>query len=195
MNSPRQRDVTDLLRAWSDGDQDALERLVPLVYDELRRMAERYLSQERPNHTLQPTALVHDVYCRLVAKTPDVGWQDQGHFFAVAARNMRQILVDHARTHARGKRGGGAPKASLDEVGEIAVKRPDDLVALDDSLDALAEMDPTKATIIELRFFGGLSVEETALTVGCSTATVMRQWRSARAWLYRQLSQEPSDDP
>lgn len=185
--SSEPQDVTQLLLAWSNGDQDSAEKLVPLVYDELRQLAARYLARERPEHTLQPTALVHEAYLRLV-DLRHVQWQDRTHFFAIAAQAMRRLLVDHARKHRSAKRGGVDRRLSLDEVGEVATARAPDLVALDDALTNLAEIDPTKASIVELRFFGGLSNQETAEVVGCSRSTVVRHWRMAKAWLHSELS-------
>jgi RNA polymerase sigma factor (TIGR02999 family) len=178
--------VTRLLRAWGAGEEGAFERLFPLVYDELRRTARRFLAGERQGHTLQATALVHEAYFRLVAQRQGQ-WQERAQFYAVAARSMRRILVDHARCRASLKR-GGAPPLPLDEAGDVAERRPDDLVALDDALTSLGEIDAQKAAVVELRFFGGLSNEETAVVLGCSRATVIRQWRIARAWLYDALS-------
>ncbi len=187
-------EVTELLRAWGQGDSGILDELIPLVYDELRQRARRYLGQERSNHTLQPTALVHDVYCRLVKSTPDVEWENRSHFFAIASRGMRQILVEYARGKASAKRGGDCSKISLEDVGEIAVSRPEDLVALDDGLEALAAMDPDKAKLVELRFFGGLTLEAAAEAMGYSHATASREWRVARAWMYREMKGHESDD-
>ncbi len=183
-------DVTQLLVDWSNGDQQALERLLPLVYDELRRRARLYLSRERDGHTLQPTALVNEAYLRLIDQTR-VRWQDRTHFLAVAAQVMRRILVDHARTRKRSKRGGGAAAVGLDEVQLAAPERAVDLVALDDALEALAQLDPRQAAIVEQRYFGGMTIEETAQRLGISPATVKRDWEGARAWLYRELRRRP----
>jgi RNA polymerase sigma-70 factor, ECF subfamily len=183
------REVTRLLRAWSAGEDAALERLFPLVYDELRRTARRFLAGERVGHTLQPTALVHEVYFRLVAQRR-VQWQERSQFYAIAARSMRRILVDHARGRASLKRGGEHP-LPIEEAHRVAERRSDDLVALDDALTALGEIDPQKAALVELRFFGGLSNEEAAVALHCSRATVIRQWRIARAWLYHELAAPP----
>ena len=185
MSSPPE-DVTQLLIAWSQGDRDSAERLVPLIYDELRQLAARYLARERAEHTLQPTALVHEAYMRLV-DLRHVQWQDRTHFFAIAAQAMRRLLVDHARKHRSAKRGGPIRRLSLEEVSEVAASRAPDLVALDEALDGLAEIDPTKASIVELRFFGGLSNQEAAEVMGCSRSTVVRQWRMAKAWLHSEL--------
>ena len=179
-------DVTSLLVASSKGDQEALNQLLPLVYDELRRLADRYLHRERSDHTLQATALVHEAYLRLIDQR--VSWANRAHFFGVAAEMMRRILIDHARSRQAAKRGSGGIKISLDDVLELTDERAADLIALDDALKALAEFDPQKARVVELRFFGGLSIEETAAVMGLGTATITRQWRLARAWLYHELS-------
>lgn len=180
-------DVTNLLIAWNHGNQEAMDLLVPLVYDEMRRLAASYLADERKAATLQPTALVHEAYLRLVAqKLPD--WQSRSHFFGVAAHLMRQILVDHARKHRSAKRGGGAVTAPFEEALSFAPERSADVIALDDGLQALAALDPRKCQILELRFFGGFSVEETAQALGISVATVGREQRLAEAWLHRELS-------
>ena len=181
-----QDDVTAILRAWSEGDRRALDRLTPIIYDELRRLARRYMRQERPDHSLQTTALVNEAYMRLVDYTR-MQWQDRAHFFAVSAQLMRRILVDHARRHNL-KRGGAVPHVSLDDAASVAGEAPTDLVALDDALNALAQLDPRKARVVEMRFFGGLSVEETAVVLSVSPITVMRDWNSAKAWLYRELT-------
>jgi RNA polymerase sigma factor (TIGR02999 family) len=180
MNPASASTVTQLLRAWSNGDQTARERLIPLVYEELRRVAHNYLRRERPGQMMQTTALVHEAYLRLV-EIEQATWQDRGHFFAVAARIMRHILVDIARSRR-------APQVSLVEVMDVAPAPARDLVALDEALDALAQLDPRKSQIVELRFFGGLSVEETAETLQISRRTVNREWNAAKAWLYRELS-------
>lgn len=184
--APRLEDVTSLLVASSNGDQQALNQLLPLVYDELRRLADRYLHRERSDHTLQATALVHEAYLRLVDQK--VSWVNRAHFFGVAAEMMRRILIDHARSRQAAKRGSGGIKLSLDDVLEITDERAADLIALDEALKALAEFDPQKARVVELRFFGGLSIEETAAVLGLGTATITRQWRLAKAWLYHELS-------
>jgi RNA polymerase sigma factor (TIGR02999 family) len=189
-SSELQSEVTGILRDWSGGDARAPERLMPFVYDELRRLARAFLGREREGHTLQPTALVHEAYMRLVDQT-QVQWQNRAHFFGVAAQMMRRILVDHARAHEAEKRGGEFQKLSLDENLDAAgAARDVNLVALDDALNRLAEMDPQKSKIVELRFFGGLSVEETAEVLGVSAPTVKRQWRMAKAWLYGQVKSE-----
>ena len=185
------QDVTKLLIQWSKGDSEALDALVPLVYDELRRLAQLYLSREKPGHTLSSTALVHEAYLRLVQQK-DVTWQNRAHFFGVAARMMRRILVDHARRHGYAKRGGGALTLSLDETVAAAPEREISLVALDDALDSLAKLDERQSRMVELRFFGGLSIEETSEVLGVSAPTVKREWASARAWLYREISGSPS---
>ena len=177
--------VTTLLRAWSRGDQRAFEQLTPLVYDELRRRAGHYLRGERQNHTLRPTALVHEVYLRLV-DLDQVNWQDRTHFFALAARQMRRILVDSARARKSQKRGGGVVDVTFDEASAVAARRPD-LVALDDALTALMAQDERKARVVELRFFGGLTNEEIAAELGISTDTVTRDWQMAKLWLRREL--------
>ena len=189
----RQRQaVTRLLRAWGDGETAAGERLLPLVYGELRSMAGRYLRRERPDHTLQPTALVHEAYLRLVDQRL-VGWQGRGQFFGLAAQMMRRILVDHARRHRYAKRGGDWVRIPFEEVENFGVARPQELVALDDALAELAEIDPRRAQIVELRYFGGLQVNEIAPLLDLSTATVNRQWRAARAWLFHRLQPDDAD--
>jgi len=178
--------VVELLRTWSDGDTSALERLTPIVYDELHRLARRYMRGERPGHSLQTTALVNEAYMRLVDYTR-MQWQDRAHFFAVSAQVMRRILVEHARRHNL-KRGGGVPHVSLDEAALVGGDRAANLVALDDALHMLAQIDPRKAQVVEMRFFGGLNVDETAGVLKVSPATVMRDWSTAKAWLYRELA-------
>ena len=189
MNTPPE-DVTALLRAWGSGDREAGERLVPLIYRELRRQASRYLRRERRDHTLPATALVHEAYLRLVGEPAP--WENRAHFFGVAARVMRQVLVDHARRHGAAKRGGGWARVSLEGPAgsPIAPERELDLVVLDRALEELAELDPGKARVVELRFFGGLSLDETAETLGVSPSTVGREWRMARAWLRRSIVAE-----
>ena len=179
-------DVSALLRAWSGGDRGALERLAPIVYGELHRLARRYMRGERPGHSLQTTALVNEAYMRLVDYRR-MQWQNRAHFFAVSAQVMRRILVEHARRHNL-KRGGAVEHVSLDEVAVVGSGRAVDLVALDDALNALARFDPRKVQVVEMRFFGGLSVEETAEVLKISTVTVMRDWSTAKAWLYRELT-------
>jgi RNA polymerase sigma factor (TIGR02999 family) len=177
--------VTALLRAWRGGDEEAWGQLVPLVYDELRRVARRQLRRERGEHTLQPTALVHEAFLRLVDQK--VTWQNRAHFFGVAAQLMRRILVDHARQRHAAKRGGGAALVALDSANALAPEREVDLLALDGVLEQLTSLDPQQGRIVELRFFGGLTVEETAEALGISPATVKRDWSLAKAWLYRAL--------
>ena len=179
-------DVSQLLRAWSDGDQGALAALTPIVYDELRRLARRYMRRERPGHSLQTTALVNEAYLRLV-DYKRMEWQNRAHFFAVSAQLMRRILVEHARRQNL-KRGGDVRHISLNEAAVVGGGRATDLVALDDAMNALARLDPRKEQVIEMRFFGGLSVEETAEVLKVSPVTVLRDWSTARAWLYRELS-------
>ncbi len=185
---PSGEDVTVFLRAWSGGDQNALDRMIPIVYKELHRLAHRHLRRERPGHSLQTTALVNEAYLRLVDYNR-MQWQDRAHFFAVSAQLMRRILVGHARRHNL-KRGAGVLHVTLDEAA-IAVAgagRASDLVALDDALNALARFDPRKVQVVEMRFFGGLSLEETAEVLKVSAVTVRRDLRTARAWLYRELT-------
>ena len=188
---PRTGDLTALLTAWRRGDQTALERLTPLVYDELRRVARRHIRQERAGQTLQQTALVNEAYIRLVDAS-GIDWQDRTHFFSVSSRIMRRVLIDAARSRAARKRGGGLARTAGSEIelDQLPARRSDraaELCALDDALEALARMDPRRAHVIELRFFGGLSVEETADTLNVSPQTVMRDWKLARAWLTREL--------
>jgi RNA polymerase sigma factor (TIGR02999 family) len=183
--------VTELLLNWRRGDEDAREQLIPLVYGELRRVARRYLRKERPDHTLQSGALVHEAYLRLLReKTPQ--WENRAHFFGFAAQLMRHILVDHARSRNAAKRGAGVPRLALDEEMALSRGRDLDLLALDDALNRLAELDPQQSKLIELRFFGGLSIEETAVVLNISPATVKREWTTARAWLQREMK---SKDP
>jgi RNA polymerase sigma-70 factor (ECF subfamily) len=179
-------EATLLLRAWGAGDREALDRLTPIVYDELRRLARRYLQRERPGHSLQATALVNEAYLRLV-DYKHMQWQDRSHFFAVSSQLMRRILVEHARRHNL-KRGGDVQHVALEESAIVGGGRPGDLVALDDALNELGQLDPRKARVVEMRFFGGLSVEEIAQVLGVSPITVMRDWTTAKAWLYRELT-------
>jgi RNA polymerase sigma factor (TIGR02999 family) len=185
------RTVTELLRAWGEGDQAAVDELVPLVYGELRRQARRYMRAQPSGHTLQTTALVHETYLRLVGRSR-VQWKGRAHFFGVAAKAMRSILVDHARARGAAKRGGAARPVTLGEAGEIAeVADPErgvDVLALDEALARLGELDPRKSQLVELRYFGGLGIEEAAVVLGVSPATVKREWTTARAWLKRELS-------
>ena len=187
MSDPSGADTTELLRAWSSGDSQALRQLTPRIYRELRRMAAHILQIERPGHTLQSAELVHEVYLRLV-NIHEVQWQHRAHFFAVSATLMRRILLDRARKRVAAKRGGRPRPLDLDKALDVASARDRELVALDDALKTLAEVDPRKARIVELRFFGGLSVEETAEVVRVSCDTVMRDWKTARAWLWTELS-------
>ena len=188
---PAGGDVSQLLRAWSDGDQGALERLIPIVYKELHRLARHYMKGERPGHVLQTTALVNEAYMRLV-DYKRMQWQNRAHFFAVSAQLMRRILVEHARRQNL-KRGGGVQHVSLDEAAVVGGDRPADLVALDAAMDALARLDPRKVQVVEMRFFGVLSVEETAEVLKVSPITVMRDWSTAKAWLYRELAGGTTD--
>jgi len=182
--------VTDLLSRWSEGDAAARDELVPLVYDELRRIARKCLAGQRSSHTLQPTALVHEAYLRLVnANRNPMHWQNRVHFFAAASQMMRQILVDHARKHMAAKRGGGGITLVLDEGLALPQKASLDLIALDDAMKRLASLDARQCLIVELRFFGGLSIEETAQAVDISPATTKREWATARLWLHREMSQ------
>ena len=182
-----QHEITRLLADWSNGDQRALEKLTPLVYEELRRLAKRYLRQERPGHTLQSTALVHEAYLKLVGQH-DVRWQNRAHFLGIAARLIRRILVDYARNRYAQKRGAEAPKLSLDEALAVSEGRDLDLVSLDEALQALAEFDERQSRIVELRFFAGLSIDEAAELLRVSPATIKREWTAARAWLFREMT-------
>lgn len=188
MTNPTSHEVTQLLLAWNDGDGEALEKLVPLVQAELHRLAHRYMGQERPGHQLQTSALVNEAYMRLI-DWQNVKWQNRAHFFGVSAQLMRRILVDFARQRPR-VQGESARHVALDEVLVVSADRSEDLVALDDALKTLAEMDERKSRIVELRFFGGLSVEETAEVMGLAPITIMREWNKAKAWLYRELSND-----
>ncbi len=187
MRSVSSYPVTDLLSRWSGGDAAAGDALVPIVYDELRRIARKCLAGQRSGHTLQPTALVHEAYLRLVNRG-SAPWQNRAHFFAMAARMMRQILVDHARMHAAAKRGGGAITLVLDEAAAMPRKATLDLLALDDAMKKLAVLDARQCQIVELRFFGGLSIDETAEVIDISPATTKREWATARVWLHRAMS-------
>lgn len=179
--------VTRLLDAWNAGDRSALDGLLPLVHDDLKRMARRMMGRERTGHTLQPTALVHEAYVRLTGER-GMQWQDRAHFLAVTAQLMRFVLVDHARKRSVAKRGGSRQRVSLDDVLLVSPDAPGELLALDQALETLAALDPRKAKVVEMRLFGGLSVEESAAVLGVSGVTVMRDWRFARAWLQRQLA-------
>jgi RNA polymerase sigma factor (TIGR02999 family) len=186
MSMPSSHEVTQLLLAWSDGDQAALEQLTPLVYRELRRLARGYMRQERPDHILQTTALINEAYLRLI-DWKDVRWQNRAHFFGVAAQLMRRILVDFARASNQAKRGGAMRQVSLDEAAAVSVERAAEFIALDEALSRLAIIDQRRSRMVELRFFGGLSEEETAEALKVSPRTVRREWSLARAWLYREL--------
>jgi RNA polymerase sigma factor (TIGR02999 family) len=190
---PVSGDISTLLRAWSDGDQGALAELMPIVYEELRRLARRYMKRERAGHSLQTTALVHEAYIRLV-DYKRMHWQDRAHFLAVSAQAMRRILVDHARRR-NVKRGADAEHVSLDAAAVVSTDASHDFVSLDDALNALAERAPRKAQVVELRFFGGLSVDETAEVLHVSSITVMREWKTAKAWLYRELTGRSGNGP
>jgi RNA polymerase sigma factor (TIGR02999 family) len=193
MSKPPPNEITERLVAWGAGDRAALDQLLPVVYQELRRMAGNYLRQENPGHTLQPTALVHEAWLRLIDQAR-VDWRNRAQFFGVAAQMMRRILVDHAKAKHREKRGGDAVKLSLDDVINLSRERAAELLALDDALDELARVDERKSRVIELRYFGGFSVEETAQILGVSPETVMRDWKLAKAWLYQQIRRGTSDD-
>jgi RNA polymerase sigma factor (TIGR02999 family) len=187
--SPPLPEVSQLLVDWSNGNQAARDRLLPLVYTELRQLAHRYMRRERSGHTIQTTALIHEAYLRLVDQT-QVHWQHQAHFFGIAARLMRQILIEYARRRTRAKRGGGVGTLTLDETARVSQTRATELLALDEALERLAAIDPRKSRVVELRFFGGLSVEETAAALHVAPNTVLRDWRLAKAWLRREISHE-----
>jgi len=191
--TPSPQEISQLLVAWSKGDQAALEKLMPLVYSELHRIAKRYMERENPGHTLQTTALIHEAYLRL-ADQPQASWQNRAHFFGVAARVMRHILVDYARARNRMKQGGDVQHVSLEEAAVVSREPAAELVALDDALSALAETDARKSQVVELKYFGGLSVEEAAEVLKVSPGTVMRDWSMAKAWLYRALKPEAVDE-
>lgn len=181
-------DLTEMLKRWSSGDRDALDRLMPIIYDELRRIAKRRFRREHPDNTLQPTALVNELYIRLVDQK-GVSWEGRAHFLAIAARIMRQILVDRARARNAAKRGGGDYKLDLTDISDVPDEgRRLDLLALDRALEGLASFDPRQSRLVELKFFGGLSIEETAEVMAMSSATVKREWALARSWLFRELS-------
>lgn len=190
---PSPKEVTELLLAWSEGDRSALEQLIPLVYDELHKMARRYMVREQVAHTLQTTALVNEAYIRMIDMRK-VQWQNRAHFFAVSAQLMRRILVDFARSRNYQKRGGGRRQVTLDDALEVSPKHDADLVLLDEALDALAAVDDRKRRVVELRFFGGLTVEETAHVLEVSPDTVMRDWKMAKVWLLREMSGEGRDE-
>ncbi len=189
MTTLSEQNVTGWLLEWQQGDRAALDKLTPLIYDELRRMAHRYMQQERAGHTLQTTALVNEAYVRLVGQQR-LEWQSRAHFYAVTAQVMRHVLIDHARRRHYVKRGGGLQQVSLAEAGLMSDERAAELVALDEALDELARLDPRKSRVVELRYFGGLSLEETAETLDVSIMTVRRDWRAAKAWLYRRMKAE-----
>ncbi len=184
--------VTRLLLEWSDGNQQALEALVPLIYKELRNLAHNFLYRERPGHTLQTTALVHEAYLKLIDQN-DARWQNRAHFFAIAAQAMRRILIDSARKHAAAKRGGPQAELSLDEVADIALEPDSNLLKLDEALNQLAKIDSRQSRIVELRYFGGLTIEETAEVISVSPATVKREWMMARAWLHQEITERGLD--
>ena len=185
--TPPQGEITELLISWRGGDDQALEKLIPLVYAELRKLARRYMGRESPDHTLQTSALINEAYLKLIDQR-NVEWQNRSHFFAVAAKVMRHILIDHARSRRYSKRGAGLRKVSLDESATLTDERAGELVALDDALNALDQIDTRKSQIVELRFFGGLGIEEVAEILKVSPVTVTREWRAARAWLRREMS-------
>ena len=186
--TPSSSNVTQMLHDWSHGDREVLDKLVPVVFEELRRQAARYLKRERPGHTLQTTALIHEAYIRLIDQK-NVHWQNRAHFYAISAKLMRRILVDHARSRQAAKRGGSDIKLPLEEAMNASEGREVDLVALDEALERLAAIDPQQSRVVELKFFSGMSVEETAEVLGVSTRTVKRDWNVAKAWLRRQISE------
>ena len=192
MGTPR-HDVTELLRAWRDGDSAARDQLIPIVYQELRRLAAAHLRRERPDHTLEPTALVHEVYLRLIDQERVI-WQNRAQFFCVASQMMRRVLVDHARAHHMAKRSGRWSRVMLDEAIAVTHSADVDVLDLDSALTRLAAFDARKSQIAELRFFTGLSLEETGQALGISRATVERDWQAARAWLFKELSERASHD-
>lgn len=193
MTTVSQREITRLLADWAGGDRGALDRLAPLVHAELRRIARRQMGGERQGHTLQATALVNEAYLRLAGQE-GFEWKDRAHFYAVCAQVMRHVLIDHARAHARDKRGRGALHVSLDEAAVMSVEGASELVALDEALRELEELDPQKGKVVELRYFAGLSIEETAEVLNISPTTVRREWRRAKAWLYRALAGGEADE-
>ena len=190
--TPKQHEITQLLAEWSDGNQSALDELYPLVYDELHRLARRYMSRERKGHTLQTTALINEAYVRIVDQK-NVHWANRSHFFAISAQIMRRILIDHARRHGYAKRGGGAQQVSLDEAAVVTSGIGSELLRLDEALKTLADMDPRRSQVVELRYFGGLNNEEIAGVLHVSENTVTRDWNMARAWLHQQLSESASN--
>ena len=193
MSTPSPQQMTQLLQAWGQGEDEALEKLIPLVHQELRRLARRYMFGERAGHTLQATALVNEAYVKLLG-CQEVAWQNRAHFFAISAQVMRRILVDSARARGYQKRGGGIPKVTLDECLIGPKEKGGDLVALDDALKALAAVDPRKGRVVELRFFGGLSAQETATVLKVSPDTVLRDWRLAKAWLAREMGKAAASE-
>ena len=194
MPDPSPLEVTQLLADWAKGDKSALDRLLPLVHAELRQIARRQMSQERPGHTLQATALVNEAYIKLAGQQHGFEWQNRAHFFAVCAQVMRHILIDHARAHARDKRGGGAVQVSLNDAAAVAADHAEHFLALDDALRMLESVDPQKSRIVELRYFGGLTIEETAEVLDISPRTARREWQRAKAWLYRMISEGTADE-
>jgi len=193
MASPSAQHVTGLLQAWSSGDESALDKLTPLIYGELRRLARGYIGRERKDHTLQTTALVNEAYLKLIDQR-NVSWQNRAHFLAVSAKLMRRILVDYARSRRYAKREGETRKVALEEAAMVSKERGADLIAVDDALITLEVVDPRKCQVVELRFFGGLTIEETAEVMQASHATIERDWTSARAWLYREISRGNQDE-
>lgn len=193
MTTVSPQEITKLLDDWGRGDREALDKLAPLVHSELRRIARRQMSGERQGHTLQATALVNEAYLKLSGQK-GFAWQNRAHFFAVCAQVMRHILIDHARTHSRDKRGGGAIQVSLNEVAVMAEEQSANLVALDEALRQLEVVDPQKGQVVELRYFAGLSIEETAEVLKISPITVRREWRRAKAWLYRAIAEGSGDE-
>jgi len=194
MSAPSQKQITQMLVDWGNGDQAALEKLTPLVYGELHRLARRYMGRERPGHTLQTSALVNEAYVRLI-DWKNIHWQNRAHFFAVSAQLMRRILVDFARSRNYAKRGGAAQNVSFEETMAVSREKDADLVALDDALDSLARLNERQSRVVELRFFGGLELQEIAEVLKVSVGTVRRDWSLARAWLHRELSrtENPAD--
>lgn len=188
MENRNDADITVLLKSWSEGNDQALDELVPVVYDELRRMARRYMSGQNVAHTLQTTALIHEAYLKLVGRR-ELEWASRDHFFAVAARAMRHVLVDHARARNREKRGGAARAIELDEAAVVFNQQSDQVVALDEALVRLAELDPRKAQVVELRYFGGMSIDEVSSVLGVSAPTINRDWSFAKVWLLRELTE------
>lgn len=191
MSGERKNQVTQILHDWSGGDREAPERLMPLVYDEMRRIARAFISRERQGHTLQPTALVNEAYLRLVDQN-SVSWQSRAHFYSVAASMMRRVLIDHARTRATEKRGGGAVRLSIEDVQIPVEERAANFVAMDEALERLSQFNERGRKIVEMRFYAGMSEEEIAEVLGVSTRTVLRDWKAARVWLFRELSENPS---